>query len=85
MAFASKLINTLFDNLDTLKIDSHILAMFRGVFGQKKMAWITESIITCLNNEELRAAKAAAQADIDTEAYIKLKNVQFGWFEEEES
>jgi len=84
LAFASKLIITLFDNLSTLKIEDHILAMFRGVFGQKKMAWITESIITCLNKEELRTARAAAQADIDTEKYIKLKNVQFGWFNGEE-
>jgi len=84
LAFASKLIITLFNNLDILKIEGHVLAMFRAVFGQKKMAWITESIITCLNNEELRTARAAAQADIDTEKYIKLKNVQFGWFNGEE-
>lgn len=83
LAFASRLIITLFDNLETLKIESHVLAMFRAVFGQKKMAWITESIISCLNNEKLRQEKTAAQADIDTEKYIKLKNVQFGWFNEE--
>lgn len=85
LAFVSKLIVTLFDNLDVLNIDSHILAMFRGVFGQNKMAWITENIISCLNNDELKLEKMAAQADTDTEIYIKLKNVQFGWFNEEES
>lgn len=60
------------------EIDLHVVQSF-SVFGQDKMAWITEEVVRRMNKETQEQAAAIAKADEDTLKYEKKYNVKHGW------
>lgn len=79
LQFAGRLVERLFDLDKELNLDSSALAMFRTVFGQGKMCWVTERIVASINKERQSQEYMQDLADKETYLYIEKKHVSFGW------
>lgn len=77
--FAGRLVFEFFNLYRDWDISPEAMCAFKGVFGQDRMGWITERLIKHINKEALSQAKAEHQAELDTQEYIKIKKVEFGW------
>jgi len=75
---AINIVEGLFKYRKMLNLETHVLTSF-SVFGQGKLAWITERIVTLINKELYDETRLMARADAETEAYVKKKNIVFGW------
>lgn len=60
-------------NFDPTKVISF------GIFGQSGMAWVTEKAIKLINKEKFDLKRLEREADIKTERYEDLNNIDFGY------
>ena len=50
-----------------------------SIFGQDKLAWITQRIIELINRDANDEARLIAQADREAEVYLKTSGIELGW------
>lgn len=74
---AVNLIEGVFKYRKDLNIEPDVLRSF-SVFGQGKLSWITDRVVSLLNKEMYNNDILMAKADLLAEEYAKNNNVEFG-------
>jgi len=72
-----KIIEGVFKYSKELNIHPEVLTSFR-LFGQGKLGWITERVISLLNNKLYDDSDWINKVDKDTEKYAEDNNIEFG-------
>ena len=62
---------------EILNVEPHILKSFT-IFGQGKLAWITDRVISLLNRELYDESKLMRAAELIADEYAEKNNIEFG-------